>query len=225
VIAVGTELLLGETHDTNSADLAASLAQLGTDVYWSQRVGDNLERIREALERALERSDLVVLTGGLGPTGDDLTREAVALVAGEDQERDPELERWLRERFASFRRSMPERNLQQANLIPSAEPLPNPIGTAPGWLVRLTVDGCERSIVTLPGPPREMRRMWQQEAIPRLAIAPSALYARTFKTHGVGESEVAARLGDLTDGANPSVATYAKPVSYTHLTLPTIYSV
>lgn len=210
VLAVGTELLLGETHDTNSADLAASLAGLGVDVYWSQRVGDNLERVSQALERALSRSELVVTTGGLGPTDDDLTRDAVARVAGETPTVDPDLEAWLRQRFAAFRRSMPERNLRQAERIPSAEALANPIGTAPGWLVRLQRDGSPRVIVTLPGPPREMRRMWENEAVPRLTFGTSALYAHTFKTHGAGESDVAAQLAAWTAGANPSVATYAK---------------
>jgi len=210
VLAVGTELLLGETVDSNSAELARSLAEHGVDVFWSQRIGDNLERLRAALERATSRSDLVVLTGGLGPTDDDLTRDAVAQVADERMQADPELEAWLRERFAAFHRAMPERNLRQTLRIPSAETLPNPIGTAPGWLVRLTRVGVERTIVTLPGPPREMRRMWQREALPRLRFAPSGLYTRTFKTHGIGESDVAEALGSLTAGAAPSVATYAK---------------
>jgi nicotinamide-nucleotide amidase len=210
VLAVGTELLLGEIDDTNSAELARSLAQHGVDVYWTQRLGDNLERLRAAIDRALERSDLVVLTGGLGPTDDDLTRDAVALAAGEAMTLDPELERWLRQRFASRHRPMPERNLRQAMRIPSARALDNPIGTAPGWLVTLWRAGSERTVVTLPGPPREMRRMWQSEALPRLTFAASALYTRTIKTHGVGESDVAEQLGELTRGANPSVATYAK---------------
>jgi len=210
VIAVGTELLLGETHDTNSAELAASLAAHGVDVYWSQRVGDNLDRLSEALTRALGRSELVILTGGLGPTDDDLTRLAVARVIGERMTPDAELEAWLRKRFESFQRTMPERNLRQTMRIPSAEALPNPIGTAPGWLVRVARREGPRCVVTLPGPPREMRRMWHQEAVPRLPLPGSALYTRTFKTHGIGESDVAERLGSLTDGASPSVATYAK---------------
>ncbi len=209
IISVGTELLLGEIVDTNSAAVAASLAGRGVDVLWSQRVGDNRQRIEAALERALERSDLVVLTGGLGPTDDDLTRDAVAAVAGEAPSVDPELERWLRERFASFGRAMPQRNLRQAQVIPSCTPLPNPIGTAPGWLVRLERGG-GRTVVTLPGPPRELERMWWSEALPRLDLGSATLYSRTFKSHGVGESEVAERLGTLTEGANPSVATYAK---------------
>ncbi len=210
LISVGTELLLGEIVDTNSAYLATYLAAHGVDVLWSSRVGDNQGRIRHLLETGLARSDLVVLGGGLGPTEDDLTRDAVAAVIGEQQAVDPELERWLREHFAAGGRKMPERNLQQANLIPSAEVLPNAIGTAPGWLVRTNWDGLERVIVTLPGPPRELKRMWEEQAVPRLDFPRSQIFTRTYKTHGVGESSVADLLGALTQGANPSVATYAK---------------
>lgn len=210
VITVGTELLLGEVVDTNSARVAADLAEVGVDVYWSQRVGDNQARIMAALDAALERSDLVVLTGGLGPTDDDLTREAIAAVVGEPQTIDPEIEAWLRRRFAANDRPMPESNLRQAHVIASSEVLPNPVGTAPGWLVRLTRGGRERYIVTLPGPPRELERMWLQEALPRLPLPGSKLFVRTFKTIGIGESLVAETLGELTDQANPSVATYAK---------------
>lgn len=210
VIAVGTELLLGEIVDTNSARVAADLAEVGVDVYWSQRVGDNLGRIVAALEAALRRSDLVILTGGLGPTEDDLTRDAVAAVLGEEQHVDPELEAWLRRRFAANRRPMPESNLRQAMVIPSAEVLPNPVGTAPGWLARAQRDGKPRFVVTLPGPPRELERMWQGEALPRLPLPSSKLFVRTFKTSGLGESLIAELLGDLTRRANPSVATYAK---------------
>ncbi len=210
VIAVGTELLLGEVVDTNSARVAADLAEAGVDVYWSQRVGDNQARIMAALDAALDRSDLVVLTGGLGPTDDDLTREAIAAVVGEAQTVDPEIEAWLRRRFAANNRQMPESNLRQAHVIPSSEVLPNPVGTAPGWLVRLTRGDRARYIVTLPGPPRELERMWRQEALPRLPLPGSKLFVHTFKTIGVGESLVAEMLGELTDQANPSVATYAK---------------
>jgi len=210
ILSVGTELLLGEIVDTNSAYLAADLARLGVDVLWSSLVGDNQARIAELLGLALTRSDLVVVGGGLGPTDDDLTRDAIATVLGEEQVRDPGLERWLRERFASSGRPMPERNLQQANVIPSATVLPNPIGTAPGWLVKTYMHGADRVIVTLPGPPREMERMWREQAVVRLDLPTSRLYTRTFKTHGVGESLVAERLGALTKQANPSVATYAK---------------
>jgi nicotinamide-nucleotide amidase len=134
LLSVGTELLLGEIVDTNSAYLAASLAEHGVDVYWSQRVGDNLGRIAQAIEQAVSRSDLLVIGGGLGPTDDDMTREAIAKVLGEEPKVDPELEKTLRERFAAFVRRMPDMNLKQCWLIPSAQALPNAIGTAPGWL-------------------------------------------------------------------------------------------
>ncbi len=210
LISVGTELLLGEIVDTNSAYLATDLARRGVDVLWSARVGDNLMRIRHLIEQGLERSDLVVLGGGLGPTEDDLTRDAVASAVGEVQSVDAGLERWLRDHFSASGRHMPERNLQQARVIPSAEVLANPIGTAPGWLVRTTRDGRERYVVTLPGPPRELKRMWEEQAVPRLPFPSAQIFTRTYKTHGLGESAVADMLGSLTSGANPSVATYAK---------------
>lgn len=210
IISVGTELLLGEIVDTNSSYLASSLSNKGVDVYWSQRVGDNLGRIKHILSEALQRSDLIILSGGLGPTDDDLTREAIAATLGETPEVDAALEHDLRARFARFSREMPEKNLKQAWLIPSAQTLPNPIGTAPGWLVTTQRAGKVRHIVTLPGPPRELIRMWNEEAVPRLALPEAALFVRMLKTFGLGESALAEQLGALTDAANPSVATYAK---------------
>ncbi len=210
IVTVGTELLLGEITDTNSSRLARDLAKVGVDVYWSLRVGDNLERLKAALGAAVKRSDLVLLTGGLGPTDDDLTRDAVAALVGEEQRIDPELERELRDYFERRGSQMPRSNLKQAHVIDSATVLPNPIGTAPGWLVRTEVEGKERSIVTLPGPPRELDRMWREEVKPRLELPKSRLFVRTFKTLGAGESHVAEQLAELTDQANPSVATYAK---------------
>ena len=210
LLAVGTELLLGEIVDTNSAWLARELADRSVDVYWSQRVGDNRGRIAQALRQALDRSDLVVVCGGLGPTDDDVTREAIADVAGEAPTVDADLEAALRDRFARFARTMPERNLKQAWLIPSAEALPNPVGTAPGWLVRLRIGDAERIVVALPGPPAELVPMWREQARPRLAFPTARFVARTFKTFGIGESHVAELLAALTGGSNPSVATYAK---------------
>lgn len=210
IITVGTELLLGEVIDTNSSWLAGELAGLGIDVYWSLRVGDNPERLEHAIASALQRSDLLVLTGGLGPTDDDLTRESIARVLGEQPQVDPDLETTLREWFARRDRPMPERNTKQAWLIPSAQPLDNPHGTAPGWLVTTTVAGTERRIAALPGPPRELKPMWREQVMPRLDFAGSLLQRRTFKTTGLGESDLADLLGGLSDNANPSVATYAK---------------
>ena len=211
LLSVGTELLLGEIVDTNSAFLAADLARRGVDILWSQRVGDNLGRVTLALESALERSDVVIMCGGLGPTDDDLTREAIATVVGETPTVDPALENVLRERFMAYgMREFPEKNLKQAWLIPSAEALPNPQGTAPGWFVRTQKNGKPKWLIALPGPPRELKPMWLGEAVRRLELPPAALYSKTFKTHNIGESTVAELLDSLTDGANPSVATYAK---------------
>ncbi len=207
---MGTELLLGEVVDTNSAYLAGELAGLGIDVYWSLRVGDNASRLEAAISLALERSDLLLLTGGLGPTDDDLTREAIASVLGEQPAVDEELEAWLRDRFAGRGKPMPERNLKQAWLIPSATALPNPRGTAPGWFVRKELDGQERLIVALPGPPRELIPMWHDEVVPRLGAGGQELYRRTFRTTGIGESDLADLLAELIESSNPSVATYAK---------------
>lgn len=210
IVAVGTELLLGEIVDTNGAWLAATLADRGVDVYWSVRVGDNLARVRDALEAALERSDLVVTSGGLGPTEDDLTREAIAAVAGQAPTVDPVLERELRARFERMDRSMPAANVKQAWTIPAAETLPNPRGTAPGWLVRLERGGRTRYVAALPGPPRELLRMVEHELLPRLPLPAGRLWTTTLKVGGVGESHVSERLAELTAGANPSVATYAR---------------
>jgi len=214
LLAVGTELLLGEIVDTNSAYLAQQLADRSVDVYWSQRVGDNRQRIREAIEAAAWRSDLVLICGGLGPTDDDLTREAIADLMAEVPRIDAQLEADLRRRFAAFSRSMPERNLKQAWLIPSATALPNPVGTAPGWLVRPPVGrfGAGRSVViaALPGPPSELKPMWHEQLRPQLTFPTAKFIATTLKTFGIGESQLAERLGDLTLNANPSVATYAK---------------
>lgn len=210
LLAVGTELLLGETVDTNTAWLGSRLSRLGVDVYWAQRVGDNLERVRGALEAAVERSDLVVCCGGLGPTEDDLTREAIAALLGETPSVDAELERALRARFAARGRTMPERNLKQAWLIPSADTLPNPLGTAPGWLVRLERGGNTCWIAALPGPPSELEAMADHELLPRLPLPRARLHVRTLKALGIGESDVAERLGRLTAEANPSMATYAR---------------
>ena len=211
MLSVGTELLLGEIVDTNSAWLANELSQQGVDVLWSQRVGDNLERIKSAIELALSRSDVVLMCGGLGPTDDDMTREAIAAVAGETPTVDADLEKTLRDLFSRFSREMPEKNLKQAWLIPSAVSLLNPNGTAPGWFVTLDRNGAKKVIVALPGPPRELKPMWANEVLPRLELPSAVFFAKIFKTFDMGESMLAEVLGDeLTQSSNPSVATYAK---------------
>jgi len=205
LLSIGTELLLGEIIDTNSAYLAGRLASLGIDLLYCSTVGDNLGRATQAIERGLARSDLVVTTGGLGPTEDDLTREAIAAALGEEPRVDAALEGELRAWFASRGVGMPERNRKQAWLIPSARALPNPLGTAPGWSVEK--DG--RRIVAMPGVPREMTRMWEVAVEPTL-IRGAVLRSRTLKLLGIGESAVEEALTDVIRSTTPTVATYAK---------------
>ena len=205
LLSIGTELLLGQIVDTNSAYLAGRLAGLGIDLLYMSTVGDNLGRATATVRRATERSDLVICTGGLGPTEDDLTREAIAASLGETPAVDPALEAELRAWFAGRGAPMPERNRKQAWLIPSARALPNPLGTAPGWDVRA---GGTR-IVAMPGVPREMTRMWEVEVEPSLA-ARSVLRSRTLKLLGIGESSVEEALDELVHSVAPTVATYAK---------------
>lgn len=209
ILAVGTEILLGEIVDTNSAYIASRLPALGIDLYFKHTVGDNLGRITEVLSRAVEHNDLVITTGGLGPTEDDLTREAICAVVNEAPSIDPDLEQWLRSVFARRPNNpMPERNLKQAWLIPSARAIPNPRGTAPGWWVEK--DG--KIIIAMPGPPGEMTRMWDEEVAPELhrRAGGSILVSRTIKTVGIGEGSVDEMISDLLKSTNPSIGVYAR---------------
>lgn len=210
ILSIGSELTVGDTRDTNAGELARALTAEGVAVERLTAVPDRLEVVVEAFTAALERAELVLSTGGLGPTPDDLTREAIATVCGETPIVDPDLERWLRGLWRRRGLPFPEINRKQAWIIPSSEALPNPNGTAPGWFVRRP-DG--RVLVAMPGPPREMRPMWHDEAVPRLRArglgAPVA--ARTYRLMGIGESQVAELLGEaLLRAANPIVATYAR---------------
>src|SRR6266508_2938430 len=208
ILSVGTELLLGQIVDTNANYLAQQLPALGLDLYYVSSIGDNLSRLSHAFRQALERSDVVISTGGVGPTEDDLTREAIAAVFGEDMQVQPELEQQLREFFTRRGRTMPERNVKQATTIPSGTFLPNPIGTAPGWWVER--DG--RVIISMPGVPHEMRKMWEEQAQPRLAklLSGGVIVSRVLKLAGIGESHAEEALGELTRSTNPTLATYAK---------------
>ncbi|MBV9546048.1 MAG: competence/damage-inducible protein A, partial [Chloroflexi bacterium] len=208
ILSVGTELLLGQIVDTNANYLAQQLPALGLDLYYVSQIGDNLGRLADAFRRGLERSDVLISTGGLGPTEDDLTREAIAQVFGETPEVQPQLEAQLREFFVRRGRSMPARNVKQATTIPSGTYLPNPVGTAPGWWVER--EG--KVIVAMPGVPHEMHKMWLEQAQPRLAqlITGGAIVSRTLKLAGVGESHAEEALGELTRSSNPTLATYAK---------------
>ena len=204
LLSIGTELLLGEIVDTNANYLAGRLVLLGIDCLHMQTVGDNLGRAKEAFERALSRSELVIATGGLGPTEDDLTREAIAAALGETPAVDPTLEAELAAWFSGRGIVMPDRNRKQAWLIPSARALPNPNGTAPGWDVRK--DG--KRIVAMPGVPREMVPMW--ESVEPSLFGGGALRRRTLKLLGIGESAVEEELAELVRSTSPTVATYAK---------------
>jgi nicotinamide-nucleotide amidase len=207
---VGSELTTGDTRDTNGGDLAASLAQAGVTVRRIVALPDDITLLSDALVRALAEADLVVTTGGIGPTPDDLTREAIAAVVGERPEVDPGLESWLRDIFQRRGIPFPVLNRKQAWLIASATAVPNAGGTAPGWWVDRP-DG--RVLVALPGPPRELRAMWQAWVLPRLVGRGlgDGRVARTLRTTGIGESQVVERLGEaLLRGANPVVATYAR---------------
>ncbi|MBI2862567.1 MAG: competence/damage-inducible protein A [Chloroflexi bacterium] len=209
ILSIGTELLLGQITDTNAQYLAEQLADMGIDVHWISQVGDNQGRLVEVLQRAWNRSELIVASGGLGPTDDDLTREAIAELLGEEMEVDPDLEAKLRDFFAQRRIPMTASNRKQAALVSSARPLPNPIGTAPGWWVER--DG--RVLVAMPGVPHEMRRMWECEAVPRLRqrSRTGVILSRNLKTMGLGESGVEETIRSLLTSTNPTVATYAKP--------------
>ena len=210
IVAVGTELLLGEIVDTNGAWLAATFADRGVEVRRAVRVPDRRDAIVRELADALDRSDLVLVSGGLGPTEDDLTREAIADLVHETPRVDPDLEAALRARYARTGRAMPERNLKQAWLVPSARPLANPNGTAPGWLVRIVRPHGVRLVAALPGPPHELKPMVEGRLLRELPLPDDRLWIRLFKTSGLGESEVADRLDGLTTVENPNVATYAK---------------
>ncbi len=210
ILAVGTELTTGSTRDTNSADLALELTQRGVEVDRITALPDRLDAVIQAFETALARAALVISTGGLGPTPDDLTREAIATVCGAAPAVDPSLERWLRDMFERRGLPMAEANLKQAWLIPGATALSNTQGTAPGWWVDRD-DG--HVVVALPGPPREMWPMWRAEVMPRLkerGLGQEAA-AETLRLTGIGESALAAVIGDpILRAPDPEVATYAR---------------
>ena len=208
IISIGTELLMGETVDTNSSYLADELAKIGVDLLWATKVGDHPARLEEAIRRAWERSEITLTTGGLGPTSDDLTRESIAAVMGERMEVQDDLLARLRAQFEGRGIRMPETNVKQATLIPSAEVIPNPMGTAPGWWIER--DG--RVIASMPGPPREISRMWEREVAPRLRrLSPQvAIVTRTLKTFGITEGGLDEMLSPLFASENPNLGIYSK---------------
>lgn len=210
LLSIGSELTVGETRDTNAGDLARSLTGIGVEVGRIQVLPDRLAPVGEALAAAIARADLVISTGGLGPTPDDLTREAIAEAVGELPAVDPVLETWLRGLWSRRGQPFPEINLKQAWLLPSATPLQNPNGTAPGWWVERADGGL---VVALPGPPREMGPMWSDHVLPRLIArgVGRPVASRTLRLAGIGESQLADLLGDeILRAPDPVVATYAR---------------
>jgi nicotinamide-nucleotide amidase len=207
IITSGTELLLGEITDVNTPYIAGQLAALGIDLYYTSAVGDNYERFSGVLRQAWGRSDLIIITGGLGPTQGDITRNVIAGRLGETLTVDPGLKREITAFFAGRGIEMPENNFRQAALIPSAVALRNASGTAPGWWVEK--DG--KIIVTLPGPPGEMQEMWQTQVLPRLKSSSGAIIlSRTLKAWGLTEAKVDQLVSPFLASANPTLALYAR---------------
>jgi nicotinamide-nucleotide amidase len=207
ILSIGTELLLGQIENTNASYLAGQLPRLGLDLYWITVVGDNHARLAEAFRRAWERSEVIVTTGGLGPTEGDLTREAVGRFLGEKPVVVNEMLEYVKKFFTSRGLDMPSNNAKQAMLIPSARAVPNPLGTAPGWWVEK--DG--HHIICLPGPPHELQAMWEKVIFPQLQQRlGDVIYSLTLKTAGLGESKIDELLRPWLGAANPTLATYAK---------------
>jgi nicotinamide-nucleotide amidase len=213
ILAVGSELTTGSTRDANGGDLARELNELGVLVRRISQLPDDLELVTRTFREALAGDELVISTGGLGPTPDDLTREAIAAACGLETHVDDELERWLRELFERRQMKMPEANRKQAWLVEGARALANDRGTAPGWWLERP-DG--RLLIALPGPPAEMWPMWQAHARPQLLArgVGTRRASRTLRLTGVGESVLVGLIGtDLLRARNPQVATYARPDS------------
>lgn len=208
LIAVGTEILLGNIANTDAQMLSERLAELGIDVLYHTVVGDNPARLREALELARTRADIIITTGGLGPTYDDLTKQTICDAFGRRNILHPELEQWLRDLFAARNRPMAETNLQQAYLPENCTIFHNHNGTAPGC------GFCEGGVhvLMLPGPPRECKLMFETGAEPYLrALSEGVIASHTLRIYGKGESDVESMLRErITKMTNPTVAPYAK---------------
>lgn len=211
IISVGTELLLGQIVDTDATYLSKLLPQFGIDLHYRVTVGDNEPRLADALELALSRSDLVFTIGGLGPTKDDLTKETVAKVVGDEMTLHEESAERMRTFFAMRGIEMPESNLKQALMPVRGKVLTNPLGTAPG--AAFETDG--KVIIVLPGPPREFTEMVDSQVIPylreRVGEGAAVIMSRVLRIAGLGESSVAEMVKDLLEGSNPTVAPLASP--------------
>ena len=204
IIAIGTELLLGEIIDTNTQVIALALRKIGVDVFRTATIGDNPKRIAQSLEESIKRADIVITTGGLGPTEDDPTRDAIALAFGKKLIYYSELWDEIVRRFSKYGIQPPENNKQQAYLPEGAESLPNPRGTAPG----IVMDTSAGILFSLPGVPREMEGMMAEQVIPRISEKFSltdVILIRNLRVEGIGESRIDALIRDLEQKSNPTV--------------------
>jgi nicotinamide-nucleotide amidase len=206
IITIGTELLLGEIVDTNATKLAQMLREIGIDLFYKTTVGDSETRLTEVLNMALERSDMILTSGGIGPTVDDITRQSVANATGRKLVYSSELEQQIAARFRSFGREMTDNNKRQAYIPEGALPLANPVGTAPCFLCE-DIRG-RGFIISLPGVPRELEYMMQNTVIPLLIErmgGAKVVKVRVLRTCAVGESNIDRRIGDLMTESNPTV--------------------
>jgi len=207
LISVGTEILLGDILNTNARFLSKELAALGISLMYQTTVGDNEERLKAALDTAFTRADTVILTGGLGATPDDLTKEVCADYFGKKLIMREDILEEIRSYFLSKGLTMPESNGKQAMVPEDSTVLPNKNGTAPGFIMQQN----ERKIIILPGPPREMEPMFTEQVVPYLRkFSQAVIKSHTVRTFGIGESAMSERVADLLENANPTVAPYAK---------------
>lgn len=199
IIAIGSELLTPFFQDTNSLYLTGKLNQIGVEVGFKTVVGDDADHLTSAARNAIARADIVIFMGGLGPTEDDLTRECVAAALGRELHRDPKLITELYTRFAAWRRKMPENNEKQADLIEGGVALPNPLGSAPGQWVDAEHEGAPRYIMLLPGPPFEIKPMFDQQCLPRLKekLPPQFIATKLLRIAMLGESACDQRVAPI----------------------------
>lgn len=207
ILAVGTELLMGQIANTNAQYISGKLAELGINVYFHTVVGDNAARLEETLKRALNRSDIVITTGGLGPTKDDLTKETISKTMNRNLVLHEDILEDIKDFFSKKHRAMTEINIKQAYLPENSIVIPNPNGTAPGCIIE---DG-EKAVIMLPGPPKEMQPMFEETVFNYLKQKTGViLVSKMLKIFGIGESDIETRLMDLIDSqSNPTIAPYA----------------
>lgn len=207
LIAVGTEIILGDIVNTHSQYLSQKLAGLGINVFYHTSVGDNPARLRFTIEQAIGRSDIVILSGGLGPTEDDLTKETVCEVLGLPLHQDAEALSRMEAFFKRINREMTQNNIKQSMVPDGCHVFQNARGTAPG----MAVEANGKIVILLPGPPSELIPMFEEQAYPYLVgFSDAVLVSRSFRCFGVGESLAEVKLGEMLNGENPTVALYAK---------------